>query len=143
MVHIKDEGSHFDAPLDTVWKYIQDGERHNDTHHSRNFSMKPLTESTMELSWEMEMNGSWNKIKTRTTVLPPVGLAIEMIEGPMAGSKFFNVYTPAGSKTAIAVYGEFASKTIPPAQLEPAVHGFLEQVFNEDNAAIKAMAAKK
>jgi hypothetical protein len=89
------------------------------------------------------MNGKWEKVKTRTTVMAPLGLAIEMLEGPMTGSKFFNVYTPAGNKTAISVYGEFSSKSIPPAQLEPAVHGFLEQVFNEDNAAIKAMAAKK
>jgi hypothetical protein len=143
MVHIKDEGSHFDAPLDTVWKYVQDGETHNATHQSRNFSMKPLTESAMELSWEMQMDGKWMNIKTRTTVLPPTGLAIEMLEGPMAGSKFFNIYTPAGAKTGITVVGDFTSKSIPAAHLEPAVRAFLEQVFNEDSAAIKAMASKK
>ncbi|MCI4360784.1 MAG: hypothetical protein L3J91_03700 [Thermoplasmata archaeon] len=143
MVHVKDEGSQFDAPLDMVWKYVQNGEQHNATHHSRSFSMKPLTESAMELSWEMEMDGKWHKIKTRTTVLPPVGLAIEMLEGPMAGSKFFNIYHAAGPKTGITVIGEFASKTIPESHLEPAVHAFLEQVFNEDNAAIKSMEKAK
>src|ERR1700686_4795546 len=134
MVHIKDEGSHFDPPLDTVWKYVQDGERHNDTHKSRNYQMKPLTENAMELSWEANMDGKWIKTKTRVTALPPLGLAIEVLEGPMDGSKFFNIYTAAGNKTGITVIGDFSSKTIPAPQLEPAVRGFLEQVFNEDNA---------
>jgi hypothetical protein len=140
MVHIKDEGSHFDAPLETVWKYLQDGERHNATHQSRNYSMKPIGENVMELSWEMNMNGSWQKIKTRTTVLPPLGVAIEMLEGPMAGSKFVNLYTPAENRTGITVIGEFTSKMIPPAQLEGAVRGFLEQVYNEDAAALRSLS---
>ena len=143
MVHIKDEGSYFDAPLDTVWKYVQDGERHNATHQSRNYNMKPLGENVMELSWEANMNGNWQKVKTRTTVLAPLGLAIEMIEGPMAGSKFVNLYTPAGNRTGITVIGDFASKSIPAAQLEGAVRGFLDQVYTEDAAVIKGMAQHK
>ena len=144
MVHVKDEGSKFDAPIDVVWKYVQDAERHNATHQSRNYSVKTLAENAMELSWEMKgQDGKWSKIKTRTTVMAPVGLAIEMLEGPMAGSKFFNIYTPSGGKTGITVVGEFASKSIPAAQLEPAVRGFLEQMYNEDSAAIKQLAASR
>jgi hypothetical protein len=143
MVHIKDEGSHFEAPVDVVWKYVQNADLHNETHKSRNFSMKPLSENSMELAWEQEMPGGWQKIKTRTTMLPPVGLAIEMLEGPMEGSKFFNIYTPAGKSTGITVIGEFSSKTIPSNQLEPVVRGFLDQVFSEDSAAIKQLAHGK
>jgi len=143
MVHIKDEGSQFDAPIETVWKYLQSPEEHNRTHKSRNFKMKPLSENAAELSWEANMGGNWVGMKTRLTSLPPVGVAIEMVEGPMAGSKFFNIYTPMGAKTGVTVVGDFASKSIPPAQLEPAVRGFLEQVYNEDNAAIKAMAGHR
>jgi len=143
MVHIKDEGSRFDGSIETVWKYLQMPEEHNRTHQSRNFKSKPLGETTMELSWEANMNGSWVPLKTRVTPLPPVGVAIEMVEGPMAGSKFFNIYTPMGAQTGVTVVGEFTSKMIPPAQLEGAVRGFLEQVYHEDNAAIKALAGKK
>jgi len=143
MVHVKDEGSTFDAPLDTVWKYLQMPEDHNRTHKSRNFRSKPLAENMMEMSWEANMGGSWVPLKTRLTALPPVGVAIEMLEGPMAGSKFFNIYTPMGARTGITVVGEFTSKMIPPAQLEASVRGFLEQVYNEDAAAIKALASKK
>ncbi|HYA10630.1 MAG TPA: hypothetical protein VEH10_03030 [Thermoplasmata archaeon] len=143
MVHVKDEGSTFDAPLDTVWKYLQMPEDHNRTHKSRNFRSKPLAENMMEMSWEANMDGSWVPLRTRLTALPPVGVAIEMLEGPMAGSKFFNIYTPMGARTGITVVGEFTSKMIPPAQLEASVRGFLEQVYNEDAAAIKALASKK
>ncbi|HEV2317810.1 MAG TPA: hypothetical protein VGV89_09610 [Thermoplasmata archaeon] len=89
------------------------------------------------------MNGNWVATKTRLTALSPVGIAMEMLEGPMAGSKWFNVYTPKGNKTEITVVGDFTSNSIPAAQLEHAVHGFLERVYNEDAAAIKALAGRK
>jgi hypothetical protein len=143
MVHIKDEGSQFDAPLETVWKYLQMSEDHNRTHKSRNYKQTPLGENSMELSWEANMGGSWVPLKTRVTALAPLGIAIEMIEGPMAGSKVFNIYTPMGTKTGVTVVGEFTSKSIPAPQLEPAVRAMLEQVYTEDNAALKTMASKK
>ena len=143
MVHIRDEGSVFDAPIEVVWKYLQAPEEHNQQHKSRNFKSKPLGENAMELSWEANMGGNWAPMKTRITALPPVGVAIEMVEGPMAGSKFFNIYTPMGQKTGVTVIGEFMSKMIPPAQLEPSVRGFLDQVYNEDAPAIKALAAHR
>jgi len=143
MVHIRDEGSQFDAPIDAVWKYLQNPDEHNRTHQSRNFKSKPVGEGSMEMSWEANMGGHWAPMKMRITPLPPVGVAIEQLEGPMAGSKFFNIYQPMGAKTGVTVVGEFTSKAIPPAQLEAAVRGFLEQSFNEDNAALKAMAGRK
>jgi len=143
MVHIKDEGSTFDAPIEVIWKYLQAPEEHTRTHKNRNFKSKPISENVMELAWEANMGGNWVPMKTRITALPPVGVAIEMLEGPMGGSKFFNIYTPMGGKTGITVIGDFTSKMIPPAQLEPSVRGFLEQVYNEDAAALKAMASKK
>jgi hypothetical protein len=143
MVHIKDEGSQFDAPLDIVWKYVQNPEDHGRTHNSRNTQVKPLGENTMELSWEQDLMGTPVKIKSRVTALPPVGLAIEMLEGPMAGSKFFNIYTPRGNKTEVSVIGDFGSKTIPPVQVEPTVRGFLEVVYNEDAAAIRELARRR
>ena len=68
---------------------------------------------------------------------------MEMLDGPMASSKFFPLYTPRGAQTGVTVDGEFTSKRIPPAQLQRAVRGFLEQVYHEDNAVIKAVAGKK
>ncbi len=144
MVHIKDEGSQFDAPLDVVWKYIQSETDHGSAHTGRrNFQRKPVGETAVELSWEQEMDGKWVKTANRLTFLPPLGFVVEPLEGPLAGSKFVNYYTPKGNKTEVTVVGEWTSKTIPPAMLEKAVWANLEKVFHEDTAGIKQFAAKK
>ncbi len=144
MVHIKDEGSHFDVPLDVVWKYVQSDMDHGEAHKGRrNFSRKPISESMVELSWEQEMDGKWVKTANRLTFLPPLGFVVEPLEGPLAGSKFVNYYTPKGNKTEVTVVGEWVSKSIPPAMLEKAVMGNLEKVFAEDSAGIKQFASKK
>jgi hypothetical protein len=39
----------------------------------------------------------------------PLGLVVEALEGPIAGSKFFNYYTPKGNKTGVTVIGDFKS----------------------------------
>lgn len=143
MVLIKDEGSHFDAPIETVWAYLQ-AEQHGETHRStRNQEVKPLNDTSFELSMEQNMNGQWTKVKNRITILPPLGMTIEVLEGPMAGSKMMNVYTPKGNKTGIDVYGDFSSPAIPSGQLEPVVRGFLQQMFDEDSIALKELAEKK
>jgi hypothetical protein len=142
MVHIKDEGSHFDAPIETVWKYVQADREHGAAHQSRNAQMKPISENAFVLSWEQDVMGKSTKMANRITVLPPIGLAIEVTEGPMTGSKFFNYYVAKGNTTEVVVVGEFTDPHIPPAQLEATVRGFLQGMFEQDNTAIKAMAAK-
>jgi len=144
MVHIKDEGSQFDAPIDMVWKFIQSPEDHGRSHAStRNQQVKPLNEHSMVISMEQNMNGQWVKVANRITVAPPLGMVIEVLEGPMAGSKMINVYTAKGNKTGIDVYGDFMSNQIPAHMLEPAVRDNLQAVFDEDSRAIKAFAHKK
>jgi hypothetical protein len=143
MVLIKDEGSHFDAPISTVWEFLQ-GEMHGAAHVStRNPHVKPVRDNVVEISMEQNMNGSWVKVVNRITALPPLGVAIEVLEGPMAGTKLLNVYTPKGNRTGIDVYGDFQSPQIPAAQLEPAVRANLQQVFDEDSAAIRALVGPK
>jgi|HubBroStandDraft_1064217.scaffolds.fasta_scaffold228985_2 hypothetical protein len=143
MVLIKDEGSHFDAPISTIWEYLQ-SESHGPAHvGTRNQSVKPVSENVMVISMEQNMNGQWVKVANRITTLPPLGLAIEVIEGPMTGTKMVNVYTPKGHQTGIDVYGEFVVAGVPAAQLESAARANLQRVFDEDSAAIKEFAGRK
>jgi len=144
MVRIKDEGSQFDAPIDVVWKFIQSPDDHGRAHTgTRNQQVKPLSDTSMVISMEQNMNGQWVKVANRITVAPPLGMVIEVLEGPMAGSKMINVYTPRGNATGIDVYGDFMSAQIPAHMLEPAVRGNLQAVFDEDSKAIRAFAHKK
>jgi hypothetical protein len=144
MVRISDEEkSQFDAPLDVVWKYLQHPEAHGTAHQgARNRSMKPLSDTSFVVSWEQNMNGNWVKVSNKITVFPPLGMAAEALEGPLAGSRMFTVYTPRGSKTEVAVYGDMQSAMLPPAQLEPMVRTAWENAFNEDAAGIRAFAKK-
>ena len=144
MVHIKDEGSHFEAPIDVVWKYVQSEQDHGESHKGRrNFSRKELGPNMVELSWEQEIDGKWVRSANRLTMLPPVGFSVEPLEGPLAGSKFYNYYTPRGNRTEVTVVGEYTSKTIPAAQLEAAVMTNNEKVFKEDTEGLKQFTAKR
>ncbi len=144
MVHIVDEGSHFDAPVDVIWKYLLDQEDHARAHQSRrNMKVEPAGENLVHVSFEQNVQGNWVKVVNRITILAPLGSAIEMTEGPMKGSKWINYYTPMGNRTGVTVVGEFQSAMLPGAQLEPAVRKNLEDAFNEDSAAIREFAGKR
>jgi len=144
MVHIKDEGSVFEAPVETVWAYLQSEQDHGESHKGRrNFNCKELGPNSVELSWEQEMDGKWVRSANRLTFLPPVGFSVEPLEGPLAGSKFFNYYTPRGNRTEVTVVGEYTSKVIPAAHLEQAVMTNNEKVFKEDTEGLKMFTAKK
>jgi len=76
----------------------------------------------------------------KVTRFYPLGVAIELLEGPMTGSKFFNYYIPNKNKTWVTVVGDFKSPMInDETHLRQAVLSFLEQAFNEDNAYLKTM----
>lgn len=145
MTRISDtEGSKFDAPLDVVWRYLQDPSAHGGAHKgSRNRAMTPVSADTFVVSWEQNMNGTWMKIANRITLYPPLGMAAEMIEGPMKGSRMFTVYTPHGSKTEVSVHGDMQAAMVPPGQLEAMVRAAWENAFNEDSEGIREFAKRK
>jgi len=143
MVYVRDWGSVFDAPVDVVWEFVQSDTDHGNSHKGRRkFDRKQVNENTVILSWEQDIDGQWIPMSNRLTFHAPIGFFVEPIEGPMAGSKFFNYYVPKGAQTEVVVIGDWHSKMIPEAQLEKAVMANLEKVFNEDSAAIKEFKQK-
>jgi len=144
MAHIEDLGSHFDVPIETLWKFILSPEDHGAAHASRrNVKGEPDGENTLRVSWEQNVQGRWVKVVNRVTMFPPVAQLVHSVEGPLAGSRFLMYYTPQGSRTAVNVIGDFQSPVIPPAELEPMVLASLEEAFQDDTAGIRAMAGKK
>jgi hypothetical protein len=144
MVHLVDEGSQFDVPVETIWRFLQAPNEHGASHPDhKNLQAKPLGEGSVQVSWEQDLQGKPVKVVNRLTMFPPVGVVIEALEGPLAGSKFFNLYTPKGGKTGVTVVGEFRSPVIPEAQLEALVRQNFERVFTEDTAALKKFAGRK
>ena len=141
MAHIEDLGSHFDAPIETLWKFIQSPDDHGRSHKDRrNVRGEPDGENAMRTSWEQDVGGHWVKVSNRVTMFPPVAMLVHSLEGPLAGSRFLFYYAPHGNKTGVSVIGEFQSPTIPAAQLESVVMSSLESAFNEDQAALREFA---
>ncbi len=144
MVFVRDEGATFDAPVDVVWQYLNSGPAHMQAHKLiRNRTAQPAGENAMLVTMERNWNGAWTKVVSRMSVLRPLGIVQEFLEGPFAGSKAFMVYTPKGKTTRVDVYGEFTSPTIPEAQVEKAALKWLAESYDEDAPALRAFAATK
>lgn len=139
MVYLKDEESEFDAPIDFVWKYVLGGEGHDSAHTTtRNSKFKKVSDITFEYASERRLGGQWAPDRMRITMLSPVAVATEWLEGALAGSTFVYVYSPRGNKTAIAVYGEFTSKSLSPTEVEAMAREFLDSEFRDDAPRIRA-----
>jgi hypothetical protein len=143
MPHIRDEGGQFDAPIDIVWKFLGKYDHEKSHKEVRNREVKSISPNVVMITEEHRFNGKWIRVRNKITNIPPVGWIMEMEEGPMAGSKFFNIYHPNGEKTDVTIVGDFKSEQIPESQIEPAVRVFFEEKYNEDRAALKAFALKK
>lgn len=142
MVFVRDEGSVYDAPLDEVWRFFSSGQEHSDAHRHREVARKTLSEHSGRYSWVQDFRGKPERFTMQWTAFVPLGLGYEVTEGPFAGSRFFLYYTPLGTRTAVAIVGEFTSPTIPPDQVGPAVQEFFSKEFEQDSAAIRRRAKR-
>ena len=135
MVHVTDDGV-FDAPLEKVWKYLND-----DSHaHSAIRFTKVLEQSGKGMTVELEVknpDGSSHMETWKMTMNPPKGHSTEVLSGPMKGSKNTHTYTPMGNKTKVTVEGDFYAQGMDDASTKKAVLALYEMVFNEDNANLK------
>jgi hypothetical protein len=135
MVYILDEGSVFDAPIDTLWKYLpSDGHRHNSL---KLISREMVNNNAVVITAERNFMGKMVRTKIKNTLYPPFGYVQEHLEGPTAGSKAFLYYTPKGDKTAVTVVGDFVISGMDEKETRNAVLAQLQVTFDEDNANLK------
>jgi hypothetical protein len=141
MVRIVDDGSHFDAPIEKVWKLVEaHGEHFEEIHPDvRNPKMSPAGPNQGVVEWVHEEGGMKMPMKIRITTVAPTGQVIEFLEGPLAGSTVFNYYTAKGQKTGVTAIGDFKSAVLPGPQLEAAAHQFLDSGFDADSAYLRRM----
>jgi hypothetical protein len=136
MVFIADEGSEFDAPLSRVWEYLRSPEhRHTELKLlNREMVGDNVVINTSEYPAD---NGVTIKSKVRNTVYPPLGVSMEFVEGPLAGSKAFLYYIPKGNKTGVNVVGEFVGAGMDDKATKSTVMRYLEIAYSEDSANLK------
>jgi hypothetical protein len=132
MVFILDQGSVFDAPLEKIWKLMSSHSEHK--HPTmKNFKVEPTADPSSVIgTWESELQGTAIPFKAKFTYFPPVGFAMEHLEGPFTGSKEFEYYTPMGDKTGITCVGEYKGVGMSDDQLRAAAAFFYDKVFRED-----------
>ena len=135
MVHIVDEGSVLDMPLEKLWEYLP-SEAHK---HSANVISRELQGNVLTLVSERNVDGKAVRSKLRLTMYPPLGVAQEHLEGPTAGSKVFTYYTRKGDKTTITVVGDYKMAGANDEDTRNAVMQMLGWSFDEDVANIKSM----
>lgn len=138
MVRIRDEGV-FDAPIDKVWKYVNDPEGR---HEHPAFRMgKILEQAGNRMVVEADVRDPGGKGSHKETwkfvFNPTKSFDMEYLSGPSKGSKHTHTYTPLGDKTRVVVEGDFQIQGLDESQTRKAVLDYFEMVFNEDNAALK------
>jgi len=141
MVHIEDSGSFFDAPIDKIWKLVEaHGTDLTKIHPDmKNVKAEMVSENCNVVGYDNEMQGQTIRSKIKITSYYPLGLAFEMLEGPLAGSKFFNYYIPSGNRTGITVVGEFKSSSMNDNMIRQVVKSMLDNGFDQDTAYLKLM----
>jgi hypothetical protein len=139
MVHIRDEGV-FDAPAEKIWKYIGDTRPGIHRHRSILASKDLETKGNVVMREIQFLNpdGKGSHWETwRFTLNPPRGYQVEAVAGPAVGTKFSNLYTPMGNRTRVDVDGDWIVPGVDDATIRKQALAFLEEAFNEDNAALK------
>ncbi|MFZ1023632.1 MAG: hypothetical protein WAN87_05815 [Thermoplasmata archaeon] len=142
MVFIFDDSGVFEAPIGTVWTYFNSGLAHRSAHHHRKSKLEELSEASFVACWEQDYEGGPVVFRVHGTEYPPLGLAYEILEGPFVGSKFFIYYTPLGDRTRVSLVGEFASDSIPTAELESKVTDFFATEFEQDRMGLHRFQTK-
>jgi ligand-binding SRPBCC domain-containing protein len=138
MVHVKDDGI-FDAPLEKVWRFLQDERAGVHTHGSVQFT-KVVEQTPNGMVVEMESktrDGKSFKGTAKFTFNAPKGFEMEYLAGPQKGTKHTHTYTPMGDKTKVEVNGEFKFEGLDDESTRKAALAMLEEVFNEDTAALR------
>jgi len=83
-------------------------------------------------------DGSWYRENWKMSFNPPKSFDIEILSGPMKGTKHTHTYTPMGNKTKVVVEGEFIVQGADEALVRKAALGMFEKVFNEDSANLRS-----
>jgi hypothetical protein len=141
LVYVEDKGSKFKAPLSKVWQLVHahntEGVKIHPDH--KNMLGQAVSENSLLLSWDMEVNGRPLRIHVKLTYYPMTGYVMEFLEGSFAKSAVFTYYIPRGDETEVVVIGDWKSPSIPESGLKEVVLDYLEHEFNQDAAYLKTM----
>jgi hypothetical protein len=141
-MYFRDDTGVFEAPLEVVWAYLGATPDHRAAHLHRENRLEWSDDAHFLAHWEQDLWGGVETLGMRGHVLRPLGLAYEIVEGALAGSKFVFYYTPMGPRTRVTLVGEFVSTTIPAGELEEKVRTLFDLEFAQDEAGLRAFRSR-
>jgi hypothetical protein len=145
LTYFEDRGGLLDAPIDTVWDYLEkDDEFHPKAHAAslRNLVAKELSEVTSLIRCEVLWDGRWRRMVSRMTSVRPAMRINEELEGPYAGSKMVFLYAPRGRRTAIDVRCYMHSSEYSPKEIQRVVLKDLATTHAEDAPFLRRYSRK-
>ncbi len=128
----------YDAPIDLLWKFMEDEEFHAGAHHAtlRNFHGKELSPTSFEAVYETRNRGKWGKYRSRHTRYPPLCKVDEHLEGDYAGTVTLYHYWPEGKRTRLEIWACLRSPTLSARELRAHWRESWAQAYREDNAVL-------
>ena len=99
-----------------------------------------ILKNTILQSWQTAIDNQITENKMQFTTYYPLGVAVEILEGHLEGSKAFVYFTPNEETTGVTVVGNFKSAMLSDDQLRQEVSSMVKNSFNEENAYLKKMS---
>ena len=139
MVQYKCDGI-FDAPLNKIWELLNNSYAHV---HKSIKRRRVLGMQGALITIEVEIDDPDRKDTHFETwkmlMKAPKGYEMEIVGGPMDGSKLTHSYTPMGGQTKVEVAGEINVKGMNDEEALKLADTFFGELFEEDNASLKSL----
>jgi hypothetical protein len=101
------------------------------------YNIDTINKNTIIQSWQTAIDKQITKNKMQFTTYYPLGVAVEILEGHLEGSKAFVYFTPNEETTCVTVVGNFKSAMLSDDQFRQEVSSMVKNSFNEENAYLK------
>jgi len=139
VVFIVCQGNEFQGTIDKVWKLNEILMKEPAKVHQNaiEYNIETINKNTILQSWQTAVNNQITKNKMQFTTYHPLGVAVEILEGHLEGSKAFVYFTPNEETTDVTVVGNFKSAMLSDDQLRQEVSSMVRNSFNEENAYLK------
>jgi hypothetical protein len=139
MVQYKSEGT-FDAPINKVWELLNSPGSHE--HRAIKRRRLLATQGSL-ITVEVELldpDGKDTHFETwKMKMYPPKGYDLEIVGGPMDGTKLSHHYTPMGGKTKVEVSGDVKVASMGDAGALAAADRFMDELHAEDLENVKKL----
>jgi hypothetical protein len=114
VVFIVCQGNEFQGQLDKVWKLNETLMKEPTKVHQNaiDYNIETVNKNTIIQSWQATIDNQITNNKMQFTTYHPLGVAVEILEGKLKGSKAFVYFTPKEEITAVTAVGDFKSVTL-------------------------------